>query len=248
MLNRNMESNEYIAQQYLDILLDKLRELRENAGSIANAAQLLFECVQKGGRIFAFGSGHSHMIAEEIYTRAGGYAPLKAILPPELMLHEMPIKSTYLERLPGYAAQLIALYKLRENDALIIISNSGRNAAPVEMASLAKEAGCKVIGVTSMIHSGAVASRSGEKRLFELCDVVLDNRAEKGDAALRIEGLAPPVGATSTVTGAALVQAVMACFVQKLVEAGQTAPVFYSSNLDGADAENERLFEQYCGA
>jgi len=240
--------NAHIAEQYIDIALEKLREIRAAAGVIDEAAQLLFDCVQKGGYIYTFGTGHSHMIAEEIYTRAGGYAPLRAILPPELMLHEMPLKSTMLERLPGYAAQLALLYQLKENDAIIIISNSGRNAAPVEMAELARDTGCKVIAVTSMIHSGAVDSRSGGKRLFELADVVLDNRAEKGDAALFIDGLEPPVGATSTVTGAALVQAMMACFVDKLVRAGKPAPVFFSSNVDGADDVNEQLFKEYCGA
>jgi len=236
----------HIAEQYLDIAIDKLKQIRDAAESIDAGACMLLECVRRGGRIFAFGSGHSHMIAEEIYTRAGGYAPLRAILPPELMLHEMPMKSTRLERLPGYAAQLMALYRPGENDAIIIISNSGRNAVIVEMAQLARQAGCKVIAVTSMIHSQSVASRSGESRLFELADIVLDNRADKGDAALPIEGVRAPVGATSTVTGAALVQALMACLVHKMVQTGLEPPVFFSSNVDGADAVNDKLFDTWC--
>ena len=89
------------------------------------------ESCLKGGRLYVFGSGHSHLIAEELYIRAGGLALVHAILPPEMMLNTMPTKSTLLERLEGYAPALIELYHVEANDTLLIISNSGRNAVPV---------------------------------------------------------------------------------------------------------------------
>jgi uncharacterized phosphosugar-binding protein len=233
------------AKRYFAWVAGKLSALEREAPNVETAAQMIFEARQQGGEFFVFGTGHSHILAEEIYTRAGGYAPVRAMLPPEFMLHERPMKSTRLERLPGYAAELLALYGVRAPDVVMIVSNSGRNPVPVEMAALAKGLGCGVIALTSLRHSAAVTARNGGKRLFELADVVLDNHSEPGDAAFTVRGCPTPVGATSTITGAALVQALMACLVEKLAAGGQEPPVFRSSNLDGADEYNQGLFDKY---
>ena len=241
-------SNNEISARYLESACENLnRVLREETGNIERGSKLLFESYQNGGHFYAFGTGHSHMIAEELYTRAGGYAPVRAILPPEFMLHEMVNKSTHLERLSGYAAHLLDLYNVQSADVLLIISNSGRNAVPVEMAMLAKEKGCGVIAITSVAHSRSVAPRAGiGKKVFELADVVLDNKAVPGDAGFAISGLDTLMGPTSTITGAALVNALVISFVKKLVDSGIEPPVFKSSNLDGADKYNKYLFDTFC--
>lgn len=93
-----------IINKYLDFVISKLKEVQETQSqNIEKAADLIVESCKKGGRFYVFGSGHSHMVAEELYIRAGGLAYVQGILPPELMLHEMPNKSTYLERLDGYS-------------------------------------------------------------------------------------------------------------------------------------------------
>ena len=120
-----------IAKQYLQYvteILQKTIDTQEEA--LEQAAEAVCESCLEGGRFYVFGSGHSHMIAEELYIRAGGLAYVKAILPPELMLHEMPNKSTWLERLGGYAEAMIKLHKVGEKDTILIISNSGRNIVP----------------------------------------------------------------------------------------------------------------------
>ena len=148
------------ASRYFDYLNAKLQEVVERElPNIEKAAQLVTETCLKGGRLYVFGSGHSHLIAEELYIRAGGLALVHAILPPEMMLNTMPTKSTLLERLEGYAPALIELYHVEANDTLLIISNSGRNAVPVEMAMTAKEKGTSVIALTSMAHSADCTSR-----------------------------------------------------------------------------------------
>lgn len=237
------------AREYLNYVSRILNEVAiENEESLQLSAKLIADTCKKGGRFYVFGSGHSHMIAEEIYIRAGGLAYVKAILPPELMLHEMPNKSTWLERLDGYAKALLKLYKVDQNDTIMIISNSGRNNVPVEMAIEAQKIGTNVIAMTSLKHSKETKSRhpSG-KRLFEIADVVLDNGASKGDAAFMIQGLETPVGPTSDSIGIALAQALIAQVVENLVQAGIDVPVFKSSNIDGADEYNNYLFDKYYG-
>ncbi len=231
---------------YLESILKKTMESQEDA--LIKAAELVTQSCKKDGRFYVFGSGHSHLIAEEVYCRAGGLAYVKAILPPELMLHEMPVKSTHLERLEGYASAMIQLHKIDANDTLMVISNSGRNPVPVEMALEAKKIGCSVIAITSMEHTMAVSSRhSSGKKLYEIADVVLDNGACKGDAGFYIDGFDIPTGSTSDAIGIALAQALIAQTIDNLVKAGIQPPVFKSSNLDGADEYNQNLFDTYYG-
>lgn len=238
-----------VAKQYLEYVADILKNTMDTQEeALDQAAELVCRSCEDGGRFYVFGSGHSHMIAEEIYIRAGGLAYVKAILPPELMLHEMPNKSTWLERLDGYAEAILKLYKVDAKDTIMIISNSGRNPVPVEMAIAAKKLGAKVIAMTSMQHSTQTTSRhKSGKKLYELADVILDNGAKKGDAAFVIEGLDTPTGPTSDAIGIALAQALIASVIDKLVRHGQQPPVFKSSNVDGADDYNDALFDTYYG-
>lgn len=233
--------------KYVDFLRDHFEKaLTTQTDAIQQAANLIKESVKNGGRFYVFGSGHSHMIAEEIYNRAGGLALVKAILEPGLMLHEEPNKSTYLERLNGYAEVLLKIKGVTAKDTLMIISNSGRNPVIVELALKAQEMGVKVIAMTSIAHSSQTSSRhESGKRLFEAADVVLDNAAEFGDAAFYIEGLETPTGPTSDFTGIALAQTLIVATLEALVREGITPPVFRSSNVDGADEYNDMLFEKY---
>lgn len=238
-----------VARKYLEHVQDILNKVTDSQSeTLEKAANFVSESCLNGGRFYVFGSGHSHMIAEEIYIRAGGLAYVRAILPPELMLHEMPNKSTWLERLDGYAEAMLNLYKVSAEDTILIISNSGRNAVPVEMALGAKQIGCKVIAMTSMQHSVSITSRhKSGKKLYEIADVVLDNGACKGDAGFYIDNFEIPTGPTSDTIGIALAQALIAQTVDDLVKNGHKPPVFKSSNLDGADEYNQELFDKYYG-
>lgn len=237
------------AAKYFAHVQQKLQEVLDHElSNIEKAADFVVESCKKGGKFYVFGSGHSHMIAEELYLRAGGLALVHAILPPELMLHEMPNKSTYLERVEGYAKALVELYHVEEKDTLMVISNSGRNAVPVEMCLESKKKGASVIAMTSMKHSSSCTSRhSSGKKMYEIADVTIDNRGEIGDAAFPIEGLDSCIGPTSDAVGITIAQALVCEVVDKLVKAGIEPPIFKSSNVDGGDAHNNRMFDTYYG-
>ena len=238
------------ATRYIEYFQSKIQEVLDNEiPNIEKAAELMAQSCLKGGRIYVFGSGHSHLIAEELYVRAGGLALVHAILPPELMLvNGMVTKSTALERLEGYAPALVDLYKIDEKDTLMVVSNSGRNPVPVEMCLAAKAKGASVVALTSMKHSADCTSRhSSGKRMFEIADVTIDNRAEKGDSGLKIDGLETLVGPVSDGTGIAIAQALINEVIDRLLQAGMEPPVFVSSNVDGGDEKNAALYEKYYG-
>lgn len=229
---------------YLEEILAqvKVKEIK----NIDSAADLVAESCGKGGHFFVFGTGHSHLMAEEIYLRAGGLAYVKAILPPELMLHEIPNKSTLLERLSGYAKSLLDLYNVGSDDTLMVISNSGRNNVPVEMCLEMKKRGGNVIVLTSLQHSQKVSSRhESGKKIYELADVVIDNHAPIGDANYKIMDIAAGVGPVSDFTGVAIMQTLIVAVVEKLRDRKIEVPVFKSSNLDGADMHNKNLFDRF---
>lgn len=195
--------------------------------AIRRAAELVVDA-----RVFwVFGTGHSHLIAEELYGRAGGLADVRAVLEPGLMLHEGLLKSSLLERLPGLADVLLQTNDIGAGDVVLIASNSGRNAVPVEFALGARAKGAKVIALTSLAHSTAVSSRApGGQRLFEVADVVIDNCGEPGDALIEVEGSPERTGATSTLVGALLTQALTVEIVTQLTTRGKTPNVLRSLN------------------
>ncbi|MEF3327920.1 SIS domain-containing protein [Oceanobacillus oncorhynchi] len=236
-------------KKFLNYLSNTWEQVVQNEEkSIDKATELIFDSCKDGGRFYIFGSGHSHMVAEEIYIRAGGLAYVKGILPPEVMLHQMPNKSTYMERLDGYAKNMLSLYKVEAGDSIMVVSNSGRNNIPVEMCIEAKKLGANVIALTSMEHTQSVSSRhESGKNIYEIADVTIDNHAPKGDAAYRIEGVEADLGPTSDFTGIGIAQSVIIGVISRLKEAELEIPVFKSSNLDGADEYNDRIFNQYYG-
>jgi uncharacterized phosphosugar-binding protein len=235
-------------QRYFDQIQSKLSIVFDQTEKIEHAAKWVAKCLANNGFIYTSGTGHSHIFAEEIFYRAGGFARVVAILDDALMLHKDASYSTEVERMKGYGTRLLEEFPLSEKDVFIISSNSGRNTVSIEMAMIAKEKGAKVIVITNLKHTQSVVSRhpSG-KRLFEIADLYFDNGGEIGDASVTLEGLDFKVGATSTVTGAVILQSMMAQAAENLIQMGIKPEVFSSSNSDEGEEHNEALIKKYKG-
>ncbi|MGE0282319.1 MAG: SIS domain-containing protein [Rhizobiaceae bacterium] len=233
-----------IASKYLQGLATRIAQLFErNADAIAKAVEAIERTAKADGLVYLFGTGHSHILAEEVHYRAGGLALTVPILSTAMMLHEGSVASTAFERLPGAAATVLARYPIAPNDVLIVISNSGVNAAPVEAAKLGKDAGATVIALTSETYSREAAK--GRPRIADIADIVLDNSAPSGDAIVDIEGSDLRVGPVTTSIGAALLHAAMAEATARLVKAGGRAPIYLSANMPGAAENNQQLIARY---
>ena len=213
--------------------------MADEASNVRNAAQIVASTFSAGGVLFIFGSGHSHMFAEEAFYRAGGATRVCPVLKPPYMLHEGAVQSTRLEREAGHAAEVLSGYELdARRDCMLVVSNSGANALPIEVAAAASGRGLPVIVITSRAYAQSV-QRPGP-RLHDLADVVIDNHCPPGDALVRLADDLPPAGPASTVVGLALLNSVVveACAMQ--LAAGERPEVFLSANMPDAPAHNEK--------
>jgi len=196
--------------------------------------------------VYVAGSGHSHLVAEEAFYRAGGIAAAQAILDPDLMLHLGAERSTLLEREEGRAERILADYPVGAGDVVFIASNSGRNAYPIEMALACKARGATTIALTSLRHARSITSRhqSGQL-LYQVTDLVLDNGGEYGDAALSVGDNDTLMGPTSTIAGVFILNAVLAEAVDQLSRNGVEVDVYQSANMQGAEAAAEEMIRRW---
>ena len=232
------------ATLYFETILDQLGQIRATQGpAIERAAEMFAESLMEGRRIYLFGSGHSHMLAEELFYRAGGIARIHPILHPPLMLHESAHASTRAERNLAVADELLASYPIDGRDLLLIASNSGINPVAIEVASRARAAGARAIALVNRRHCAAFESRhpSGMK-LPECCDLTVDNCGVVGDACVPLDEQRM-IGAASTVTGASILQMIACRSVQLAIERGWEAELFSSSNVE-SDESNDALVKR----
>jgi uncharacterized phosphosugar-binding protein len=227
------------------------RAIEANKDSVAAAGRLFADSVAADGVLHGFGTGHSQATVLEMVGRAGGLIPTNRIGLSDLVLRggedRSVLSDPLLERSPGLARRLYDLAEPRPQDLFVIVSNSGVNNSIVDMALHVKEAGHKLVALTSLAHTRAVpALHASGKHLADVADAVLDNCAPAGDALLPL----PDGGAlcgVSTITSALLVQMVVAEAVGLLIAEGKEAPVYISANLPGGHERNIVLEERYAG-
>jgi uncharacterized phosphosugar-binding protein len=237
------------ASDFFDAAIALLTQVRDvEAPSIAAAGALIAETVAEGGRIFAFGAGHSSLPAQDTVYRAGGLAVMNLLnVPGAVGVDVRPATlGSALERVSGLAEAALESSPARAGDVLIVISLSGRNALPVELALNARDRGIKVVGLTSVAYATQTSSRNSTGTfLKDHCDIVVDSRIGVGDAELTAEGVGAPFAPASTVVTSALMQAIVATAATELARRGVEPPMLRSGNVDGGHDWNARVMDEY---
>ncbi|MDX8360826.1 SIS domain-containing protein [Cytobacillus sp. IB215316] len=232
--------------QYLDEVERLLNKVKSNEQTLTNAASILANTLEKEGIIHIFGCGHSHIISEEIFYRAGGLACVNPILIEDLMLFKGPVRSSMLERVNNFIEVNLEKYQIQENDVFIVVSTSGINPVPIDAALYAKSKGAQVIALTSLDFSKHVKSRHiDQKRLHEVVDLVIDNYTPIGDAVMTDDRLQQPFGPTSTIINTAIINSVIVETINILLKKNIKPPIFLSGNVQGSDIHNQDLINQY---
>ncbi|WP_374054723.1 SIS domain-containing protein [Rossellomorea sp. FM04394] len=232
---------------YFEKIQEKLHIVQSNeADKMTVLAGKISSAIQQDGIIQLFGCGHSHILSEEVFYRAGGLVPINPILIEPLMLHEGAVRSSQLERAEEYAGDFMNAQDIQSHDVVIVLSTSGKNPVPIDVALLAKEKGAYVVSISAFDYVEKETSRhpSG-KFLSEVVDLAINNHSVVGDAVLTDDRVAVPFSPSSTVIGAAILNGVMAGAIQNMLEEGFEPPIFISGNVDGADDHNEGLIEKY---
>ncbi|WP_327392395.1 SIS domain-containing protein [Streptomyces sp. NBC_01186] len=242
-------SDRKLAEDFFDAAIGLLRQVRDGeTENVEAAGALLAQTVAEGGRIFVFGAGHSSLPAQDTVYRAGGLALMNLLNVPGLTGVDVrpATLGSALERVDGLAGAALDSSPARAGDVLIVISLSGRNPLPVELATHARALGIKVVGVTSVGYAKDTRSRHTTGTfLKDHCDVVIDSRIPVGDAELSAEGVDAPFAPASTVVTSALMQAVVASATGELVRRGIEPPMLRSGNVDGGHDWNARVMEEY---
>ncbi|MYL51212.1 sugar isomerase domain-containing protein [Halobacillus litoralis] len=230
---------------YLTKVSQKLLDVESSqAHKFELVSENLFRIIEAGGVIHTFGCGHSSLLAQDIYYRAGGLVPVQPIWIEELMLHRGARQASENERQSGVVQKYLESEDLQKKDAVLIISTSGRNPAPIETAIYCKEKGLYTVGLTSLAYKGSQHSRhSSDQRLEDIVDDVIDMEVPVGDAIMQKGNRSySPV---SSVVGAGILHELMTRTIERIERGGETPPVFKSGNVDGSDQHNLNMMQAY---
>lgn len=232
-----------ILEKYLNETIGILNKIKETqAEKIDTAAKEVARVIENNGLVYIFGCGHSHLIALDCFYRAGGLANVSAMLDTDLMLHNGAAKSSKMEKMSGIAESVLERYCLTENDLLIIVSTSGKNAVPVEMAKAASKKGIKNISVVSSAYFG---DKEKEEMLYSCSDMYIDNCVPHGDAVIDIDGCETKMGSLSTAASSFILQSVLMEGAEIAAKNGAKVPVYMSGNIDGGAEFNKKLINDY---
>lgn len=233
----------------ISTLIERLH--REEKGNIEKASRIVANAIKQDRVIHVFGTGgHSAIGAQEVFYRAGGLIPINPILDPGIMLSFGALRSTSIERIPGYASTILKFQDIRDGDPFILVNAYGINACTIDSCLEVQKKGCKVIAITSPEFARNVppdhpARHPSKKNLFEIADVVIDNKMPFGDAVVDIEGFTQKVGPSSTILSAFALNSIVTKTVELLVSEGVTPPVWVSANVPGGEEHNKKWIEKY---
>lgn len=224
-------------------VLENVQTTQQKA--IETAAKVIADSWKQDGMLYVFGCGHSHIIGEDLFYRAGGTASICAMLDSDLMLHGGAVKSSHYEKMTGLAAPIFQRYQITKRDVLMVVSTSGINSVPIEIAMCAKEQGIPVIAIVSMAYKDDVSRHPSGKKLCEVADIVIDNGVCHGDAAVQLPDTDIYAGPISTISSCYIAQAIVIQADEELLQAGITPPVYVSGNIPGGMEQNMELINRF---
>ena len=226
--------------EYLNSIVTILGRIEvEEAVKMAEAAEAVADVICRDGIVYTFGCGHSHLSCLDTFYRAGGLACVSPILDEDLMLHDGAAKSSRMEKMSGIAAEAFRRAGVKKDDLVVVISASGKNAAPVEMCECAKAAGVKLVTVSSSAYVDHGA------KLLSLGDISIDCKVPYGDAVIDV-GEAK-MGGLSTYASLFILNTILIEGAKKALAKGTRPPIYISGNVEGGTAKNVALEERYFG-
>jgi uncharacterized phosphosugar-binding protein len=241
-------------EQYYAGIIDTLQRIqREEMAKIRQAGRLIGESLAQGHLLHVFGTGgHSYIAGEEIFYRAGGLVPVNAILEPGVSLAYGAIRSTKVERAPGWVKGVLDTYALQAGDVILVVNANGVNAATIDTALEAKARGLTVIAITSpacsqAIPAGHPARHPSNKSLYEVADLYIDDKVPIGEALVAVEGCDQKVGPGSTIANSFIEHSLVIAAVEHMVSLGVKPPIWKSANAPGGDEANKRYIAEYMG-
>ncbi len=234
-----MEQYRKHVNEVLDAVFDHETE------GIQHAAAAVAESLEQDGLLYVFGCGHSHMVEEELFYRAGGLAPVYPIFETASMLHEGAAKSSRIERMSGYAQYVIDRYPIGPKDCLLVASTSGINPFAMEMAMLARERGAKVIGISSFAYRSQPSRQKDGLHLYDCCDINIDNHVPHGDAVIQVCSDGTKAGPLSTISLLTIANSIVLEACEIMESHGIEPLVFHSGNCPGSDEYNMRIINKY---
>jgi uncharacterized phosphosugar-binding protein len=236
-------------QQYLHKSAGILQTISEQEESIGTAAKWFADTIRAGRIVHLFGSGHSRIMVEEMWPRYGSFPGFNPIVELSLTYHNNVVgpngqrQAMFLENVSGLAERILRNFTLSPDDTALVVSSSGTNIVPVEMAEQFRLRGIKVVAVITAQHSDASNSKRADgKKLSDFADILLDTGAPAGDSMVQVPGLDTPVSPGSTLGGVLLVNCLKAETARLLTETGHPPTVLTAACLVG-DARAKELFE-----
>lgn len=238
-------------QKYFSSTIEILNRIESTQSeNIKKAATLMADCTKNGGIIHAFGVGHSHLVVEDVFWRGATLANIHAILEPGMTGHSEITKSEYMEKLEGAGKIIVDYHRLNPPDVIIVISNSGNNIVPIDVAFEASKRGVKVISITSLDYTNQLKPlHPSGKKLKDVADVVIDNCCPIGDAVLSFEDLPMKVGAVSTTAGIFIIHSLVVQTVEYLLMQGVKPDVYFNgslmANFNEVEEHNKKIVDKY---
>ena len=227
-------------KEYLDSVTAILGRIEaEEKPAMERASDAVADVIRRDGLVHVFGCGHSHLAALDTFYRAGGLACVSPVLDEDLMLHDGAAKSSRMEKMPGIAAEVYRRHDVKAGDLFVVISASGKNAAPVEMLRAAKAAGVTTVAISSSSY------RAHGATLLDEADIAIDCKVPYGDAAIGVGDA--KMGGLSTYASLFILNSVLIDGAKRAEARGVTPPVYVSGNVEGGTARNAALEERFLG-